>query len=327
MKNVLVTGGAGYIGSHVVEALIKRGFKVFIVDNLSTGYKKLINKKAKFYNLDVNNFKKVKKKLIENNVDSVIHLAASLDVNESEKYPKKYFHNNVNGTLNLIKSIRNSKVKNFLFSSTAAVYKDGIFKVKENSETKPKSIYGKTKLKSEKIIKRNLKKKKVNYAILRFFNVCGASSTNRIGQIKSYDLLFKNLASAILKKKPSINIYGNSYKTKDGTCIRDFIHVSDISDIHLKVLLKINKIKKSLVLNCGYGKGRSVLEVVKGFEKYSKKKIKINFKPKRKADLSQIISNNNKLKKFLKWRAKNNSLPVMIKSCIKWEKKINETNR
>ena len=110
MKNVLVTGGAGYIGSHVVEALIKRGFKVFIVDNLSTGYKKLINKKAKFYNLDVNNFKKVKKKLIENNIDSVIHLAASLDVNESEKYPKKYFHNNVNGTLNLIKSIKNSKV-------------------------------------------------------------------------------------------------------------------------------------------------------------------------------------------------------------------------
>ena len=327
MKNVLVTGGAGYIGSHVVEALIKREFKVFIADNLSTGYKKLINKKAKFFNLDINNFKQIKKKLLENNIDSIIHLAASLDVNESQKNPKKYYHNNVTGTLNLIKSIKNSNVKNFIFSSTAAVYKDGIFKVNENSETKPKSIYGKTKLEGEKIIKKNLKKNKVNYAILRFFNVCGASNTNKIGQIKSYDLLFKNLASATLKKKPSINIYGNNYKTKDGTCIRDFIHVVDISDIHLKVLLKINKIKKSLILNCGYGKGSSVLEVVKSFEKYSKKKIKINFKPRRKADLSQIISNNNKLKKILKWRPKNNRLSIMVKSCIKWEKKINETNR
>ena len=124
MKNVLVTGGAGYIGSHVVEALIKREFKVFIADNLSTGYKKLINKKAKFFNLDINNCKKIKKKLLENNIDSIIHLAASLDVNESQKNPKKYYHNNVTGTLNLIKSIKNSNVKNFIFSSTAAVYKD-----------------------------------------------------------------------------------------------------------------------------------------------------------------------------------------------------------
>ena len=326
MKNILITGGAGYIGSHVVEALIKRQFNVFIVDNLSTGYKRLINKKSKFFNLNVNNSLKIKNILLDNKIESVIHLAASLDVNESQKKPKKYYNNNVTGTINLVKACMDTNVKNFIFSSTAAVYKDGIYKVNENSSIKPKSVYGKTKFKAEEVIKKKLKNSSISYGILRFFNVCGASQTINIGQIKSYDLLFKNLSAAIIKKKPSINIYGNDYKTKDGTCIRDFIHVVDISDIHLKVLEKIKRTRKSLLLNCGYGEGRSVFEVVKAFEKYSNKEIKINYKPRRQADLSQIISNNSKLKKILKWRAKNNNLASMVKSSIKWERKLHERN-
>ena len=160
MKNILITGGAGYIGSHVVEALIKKKFKVFIVDNLSTGYKELINKKARFFNLNINNFLEIKKIIIQNKIDSVIHLAASLDVNESQKKPKKYFANNVKATHILIKACKNTSIKNFIFSSTAAVYKDKIFKVNEKSPTKPKSVYGKTKLKAENLIIKNLKKKK-----------------------------------------------------------------------------------------------------------------------------------------------------------------------
>ena len=301
MKNILVTGGAGYLGSHIVEILIKKKFKVFIVDNLITGHRRLINKKAKFFNININNLIKLKKIILINKIDSIIHLAALLNVNESQKKSKKYFFNNVNGSKTLLEACKNTSVKNFIFSSTAAVYKDGIFKVKENSPLKPKSVYGKTKLKAEKLIKSNLKKNNITYAILRYFNVCGASNSRKIGQI---------------------NIYGNDYKTKDGTCIRDFIHVLDISDIHLKILNKINSRKKSVTLNCGYGVGKSVLEVVKSFEKHSKRKIKIIYKPRRRADLSQIISNNMKLKKYLSWKPKYNKLSLMVKSSINWEKKI-----
>ena len=272
MRNILVTGGAGYIGSNITEMLLSQKYNVFIVDNLSKGYRKLINKKAKFYKTDINKSGKIKKIINQNKIDSIIHLAALLDVNESEKKPKKYFKNNVLGTENILKVCKNTSVKNFIFSSTAAVYKDGVYKVKENSPTKPKSIYGKAKLKAEKKIIQFLKNSKINYAILRYFNVCGASKSNRYGQINSYDLLFKNLAKAALKKKPIVNIYGNDYKTKDGTCVRDFIHVADITDIHIKVLKRINHLNKSVLLNCGYGKGLTVMQVVKEFKKVSKKK-------------------------------------------------------
>ncbi len=325
MKNILITGGAGYIGSHITEILIRKKFNVLIVDDLSTGYRRLINKRAKFYNLNINNFKKLKKIITQNKIDSVMHLAAKLDVNESQKKPKKYYNTNVRGTHTLIKACKDSEVRNFIFSSTAAVYKDKIFKVKENSPTFPKSVYGKTKLKAEEMIKKSFSGKKTNYAILRYFNIVGASSSNKIGQINKYDLLFKNLSSSIIKKKPCIHIYGNDYKTKDGTCIRDFIHVSDISNIHVQVLKKINYTKKSLILNCGYGIGRTVLEVAKTFAKVSKKKLSIIYKPRRKADLEQITADVTKLKKVLSWKPKFNSLPLMVKSCIKWEKLIKNT--
>lgn len=325
MKNILITGGAGYIGSHITEILIRKKFNVLIVDDLSTGYRRLINKRAKFYNLNINNFKKLKKIITQNKIDSVMHLAAKLDVNESQKKPKKYYNTNVRGTHTLIKACKDSEVRNFIFSSTAAVYKDKIFKVKENSPTFPKSVYGKTKLKAEEMIKKSFSGKKTNYAILRYFNIVGASSSNKIGQINKYDLLFKNLSSSIIKKKPYIHIYGNDYKTKDGTCIRDFIHVSDISNIHVQVLKKINYTKKSLILNCGYGIGRTVLEVAKTFAKVSKKKLSIIYKPRRKADLEQITADVTKLKKVLSWKPKFNSLSLMVKSCIKWEKLIKNT--
>jgi len=259
MKNILITGGAGYIGSNVAELLIKKKYKVFIIDNLSTGFRRLINKRAKFLKIDLKEKNKVRNLIKDRNIDSVVHLAALLDVNESQKKPKKYFQNNVIGTKNLVNACLNSSVKNFIFSSTAAVYKDGIYKVNEKSPVKPKSNYGKGKLKAEKIIKSKFLKNKINFAILRYFNVCGSSKSNKYGQINSYDLLFKNLAKNSLKKNPIISIYGNDYKTRDKTCIRDFIHVSDLADIHLKVLTKINRVNKSILINCGYGVGRSVL--------------------------------------------------------------------
>ncbi len=321
IKNILITGGAGYIGSHISEVLIKNKKKIFIIDNLSTGYKRLINKKAKFFKVDILKSKKVREIIIKNKIDSVIHLAANLIIGEGEKYPKKYFKNNVLGTKNLLESCENTEVKNLVFSSTAAVYKDGQYKVDENSIIKPKSVYGKTKIKAEKIIKRFCKRNKINYCILRYFNIAGSSPSGKIGLINKSDHLFKNFSREIIKKRPILKIYGDNYDTKDGSCIRDFIHVSDIAEIHYKVLEKINNLNNSKILNCGYNKGISVLEVAKVFKKQTSKKVKILVSKRRKGDLVKIIASNNKLKKFIKWKPKFNNLNTIVKSCINWEKR------
>ncbi len=321
IKNILITGGAGYIGSHISEVLIKNKKKIFIADNLSSGHKRLINKQAKFFKVDILKIKKIRDIIINNKIDSVVHLAANLIIGEGEKYPKKYFKNNVLGTKNLLAACKNTTIKNFIFSSTAAVYKDGQYKVDENSVIKPKSVYGKTKIKAEKIIKQFCKRNKINYCILRYFNIAGSSPSGKIGLINKSDHLFKNFSREIIKKKPILKIYGNDYDTKDGSCIRDFIHVSDIAEIHYKVLEKIDKLNNSKILNCGYNKGISVLEVAKVFKKQTSKKVEILVSKRRKGDLVKIIASNKKLKKFIKWKPKFNNLNTIVKSCINWEKR------
>jgi UDP-glucose 4-epimerase len=320
MKNILVTGGAGYIGSHIVEELVKKNFlKIFIVDDLSTGHKRLINKKATFIKANINKTQLIKKIILKNKIDTIIHLAAKTIVTESEKKPKLYYKANVLGTSSLLDAAKNSSVKNFLFSSTAAVYGSKISYVNEKSKTLPDSVYGKTKLQAEDLVKRNFKK---NYIILRYFNVVGASPSKKIGLINKYGQLFKNFAVEILKNKPKLKVYGKDYNTKDGTCIRDFIHVSDLADIHLKVLLKASKDNKSVILNCGYGKGFSVLEVVDNFKKFSKNKVIVKFEKRRKAEIVESVANVTKLKKYLKWRPKFFNLSRMIKNSLDWEKRL-----
>ncbi len=323
IKNILITGGAGYIGSHISEVLIRNKKKIFIIDNLSSGYKKLINKKAKFYKVNILNTKKIRKIILSNKIDSVIHLAANLIIGEGEKNPKKYYTNNVKGTNNLLKACKNTKVKNFIFSSTAAVYKDGQYRVNENSIIKPKSIYGKTKIRGERLIMNFAKKNKINYGILRYFNIAGSSPSGKIGLIsRKSDHLFKNFSIELMKKKPKLKIYGTDYQTKDGSCVRDFIHVSDIAEIHFLILEKINKMNISKILNCGYNKGLSVLEVAKEFSRQSTKKIEIIYTKRRNNDLIKIIASNNKLKNFIKWKPKFNNLAKIVKSCLDWEKKL-----
>ena len=321
VKNILITGGAGYIGSHITEILLKKNKKVILIDNLSTGHRKLINLKAKFFKLDINNRPKVRKIIEKYKIDSIIHLAANLIISEGQRKPKKYYKNNVLGTKRLLDACKNTTIKNFIFSSTAAIYKEGQYKVSESSVKKPKSVYGKTKLKAEKIIKSFAKKNNINYGILRYFNIAGSSPSGKIGLInKKSDHLFKNFSIEIMKKRPNLKIYGTDYKTKDGSCIRDFIHVSDIAEIHYLILEKIAKLKISKILNCGYNKGTSIIEVAKEFKKQSSKKVDIIYTKRRNDDLVKIIASNDKLKKFIKWRPKFSNLKKIVKSCIIWEK-------
>ena len=322
MARILVTGGAGYIGSHIIEILIKNNNKIFIVDNLVTGNRKFINKKAKFYKLNILKSKKLKEIIHKNKIDSVIHLAASVSIIDSKKKYKLFYKNNVEGTLSLIKACKDSLVKKFIFSSTAAIYESSNKKVTEKSKIKPKSVYGLSKLEAEKAIIKNLKKFKINYAILRYFNVVGASASQKIGPITKNGTLFKNISTAMFKKNIDIRIYGNNFNTIDGTCIRDYIHVSDLSDIHIKVLKKIEKVKKSVILNCGYGKGISVKQVVDMFIKITKKDVNVIVLKKRPAEIISSIANSNNLKNFIRWKPKYDNLSLIVKSCLNWEKKL-----
>ena len=319
-KNILITGGAGYIGSHIVEQLVKTSSNVIILDNLVNGYRKLINKKAKFINGDIKNIIKLTKIINDNKIDSIIHLAAYLNVSEAEKNKKAYYNNNIRGTLNLVHSCKKSKVRNIIFSSSCSIYGNCKGSVNEKKKPNPQGYYAYTKYKGEEIIKKYAKKYNYHFGILRYFNVAGASSSGKIGEINtSYDHLIKNIAIQSLKKEPSISIYGNNYKTKDGTCIRDYMHVSDLADIHIQTLKNINIKSKSLTLNCGYGKGYSVLDIVK-ILKNIKKKLIVNYKPKRDGDIAQVYADTKKFQKNLKWKPKYNNINKIIRSAIKWEK-------
>ncbi len=320
MNNILVTGGAGYIGSHIVEQLVKTKARIIIIDNLATGYKKLINKKAIFVKGDIKNFKKLSKIFNKYKIDSIIHLAAYLNISEAERNKKKYYQNNVTGTLNLIKCCKSSNIKSIVFSSSCSIYGDTVGAVDENKRANPKGYYARTKYEGEKIIIKYAKKYNYKYAILRYFNIAGASSSNKIGEINSsYGHLFKNIAIQSLKKKPVINVYGADYKTKDGTCVRDYMHVSDLSVAHVKALKYLKEKSKSMILNCGYGKGYSVLEVLRKFKKI-KKNLKINFVQRRKGDVAVVYSDTKKFKKTIKMKIKYNNIPKILKSSIKWER-------
>lgn len=325
MRYILVTGGAGYIGSTVTNLLLKNNYKVIVVDNLSTGFKFLINKKSKFFKADLKNYKKLKQILSKYEFDAVFHFAASLSVEESEKKPLEYFNNNVVGTENILKIVSDLKIKKVIFSSTCAVYgnvlkKSG--KINETSQTIPESNYGKTKLLCEVLIKNYAKKFKFNYAILRYFNVIGADINIKSGQV-SGSTLFKNLCKNIVKKKYKLNIYGRDYRTRDGTCIRDYIDVNDLSECHLLSLKKLSSTSINFTINCGYNRGHSVIEIVKAFEQVIEKKIKIKFLKRRKGDIEKIVSETSFFKKiFPRWKRKI-FLKESIVNSLRWEKKVN----
>ena len=319
MQYMLVTGAAGYIGSKVSYDLIDKGYKVIAIDDLSNGYKKLVPKKCVFIKTDISKLINLEKIFKRYKFNTVFHFAAKKKVNESQKYPLKYFNTNVIGTKNLIDLIVKYKIKNLIFSSTCAVYgnsKNG--NVSEKSNFLPESYYGYTKLISENTIIEYQKKNEFNYAILRYFNVVGADIKLRTGEINKGSI-FKNL-SQIIKSGKTFFVYGNDYNTRDGTCLRDYIDINDLSNIHLLSHRYLEKNKSSIIFNCGYSKPISVIDVLNQFENVLNHKIKFSYKKRRLGDIEKIYSCNSLQKKlFPKWRGKY-SLKDSVFSTLKWER-------
>tara|TARA_Y100000591_G_C21798595_1_gene680794 strand:+ start:465 stop:1451 length:987 start_codon:yes stop_codon:yes gene_type:complete len=328
MKNILITGGAGYIGSAVAHLLIDKGYSLTIIDSLITGDKRLVPKKAIFKVVDISDKKKIKKILNKKKFDIVMHFAGLIRVDESVKKPKKYIRNNYEKSKTFIDSCIQFGHKNIIFSSTASIYGDTKnIKVSENSRIKPLNPYAKSKMMIENYLKKKSKQKKLNYIILRYFNVAGAENKLRTGLISKISTHLIKIASEVaIKKRDKLIINGNDYNTFDGTAVRDYIHVSDLANIHLIVSKYLINKKSSDIFNCGYGKGFSVKQIVNQLNLILKKKIKTEIGIKRKSDSKYLVANVNKFKKKFKWKPKFNDIKYIIKSSIKWEKKLKKIN-
>ena len=318
----LVTGGAGYIGSHMVNFLLKKNHDVTIFDNLSTG--KFINKnRIKFEKVDLINLSKLNKSMKNKKFDAVFHFAGLSIVSESEKKTKKYYLNNVLATKNLIKSMIKYNINNLIFSSSASVY--GLpttKKISENHRTRPISEYGKNKKEIEKILIKFGKKKNFKSISFRYFNAAGADESSKLGESHHPEThLIPKVLESVKHRKKNMYVYGNTYNTKDGTCIRDYIHVNDIARAHYYGLKKFKNRKCTLTYNIGTGRGHSVLEILNGIEKITKKKLNIIFKRKRKGDPPILVADCKKIFKELKWKPKYKNINTILLTAWKWHKK------
>ena len=320
IRNILVTGGCGFIGSHLSLLLKRKKFNVTVIDNLSIGKKKLF-KGSKFYNLDLSNLKKLDKIFKDNNFDLVYHLAGLSNVTESNTKKKIYKKNNIKSTKNLIELIKKYKVKKFIFSSSASVY--GIqkkFPIKENALLNPISYYGKTKLICEKMIKKNSSKNTYKSICLRYFNVLGCDFKNKLGEVHNPPIhLIPIFIKNILQNK-EVRLR-NNFKTKDCTGIRDYVHVEDIVDAHYKCLAGIDRIRYSFIaINLGSRvqySSKEIFEFIK--KKFNKKIIKVSFTNKKKGEPDKLLASNNLAKKVLHWVPTKNIKNSII-NMIKWEK-------
>lgn len=322
IKNVLVIGGAGYIGSVFISELLKakKNINVVILDDLSTGFKENINPKAKFYKGCQKDYKLLCSILKEEKIDIVFHFAAKLIVGESVFMPVEYYENNVGGMLNIVKCMRDCGVKNIVFSSTAAVYGNPDPKdipIKETTAKDPINPYGSSKLADEYILKGANEAYGINYGILRYFNVAGASKDYG-SRLTKPTLLIPVINKSIIEGG-QMSVFGNKYKTRDGSCIRDFIHVIDLAKAHILMMDYMVKNNKSNIVNLGTSKGFTVLEVIKTAEKTLNKKVNYKIAGIRKGDPVTLITKNNKAKKDLGWIPKL-TLADMIKSDYNFRK-------
>ena len=322
-QKVLVTGGAGYIGSHVVKQLGEQDCDVIIYDNLSTGSAKALLH-GQLIRGDLSDTEKLAQVFAQHKFDAVLHFAANLSVPESVADPLQYYSNNTANTLNLLFCCREFQVNKLIFSSTAAVY--GEVKkslVDESHPTNPVNPYGKSKLMSETMIRDYARVSDLRYVILRYFNVAGADVSGKIGQSsKKAAHLIKVACDAALGLRDSASIFGTDYNTPDGTGVRDYIHVEDLASAHLDALQYLHDSEStSQVLNCGYSQGYSVREVLSTVQKISGINFKIREAPRRTGDPASVVANSDRIKQILGWQPKYNNLDLIVRSAFDWEKR------
>jgi UDP-glucose 4-epimerase len=322
MKKILVTGGAGYIGSHVVKLLGESGYDVVIYDNLSTGNKNAVLSGELIVG-DLEDLEKLNHTFEKHQFDGVMHFAGSIVVPESVENPAKYYANNTQNSLNLMQLCLKHKVNNFIFSSTAAVYgilEDGV--ATEETATSPINPYGWSKLMTEQMLKDlSFAHSDFNYIALRYFNVSGADPDGKIGQaFPGATHLIKVNCEAAAGKRDKTYIFGTDFDTPDGTGVRDYIHVVDLAWAHVKGMEYLFKNKKSQVMNCGYGHGYSVREVVKAVKEVTGKDFPVEEAPRRAGDPAQLISKVDKIHEVLDWQIKYDNLAFIIETAFEWER-------
>ena len=320
--SILVCGGAGYIGSHTVHELINQNKDVIIIDNLQTGHMKAVNKNAKFYKGDIRDSEFLDKVFSENNIEAVIHFAANSLVGESMEKPLLYFNNNVYGMQILLESMVKHNIKNIVFSSSAAVYGEPKkIPILEDDETNPTNTYGETKLTMEKMMKWVSKAYGITYVALRYFNAAGAIEDGSIGEDHSPEThLIPLILQVPLKKRDAITIYGEDYETPDGTCIRDYLHVLDLADAHIKAVEYLQKGNESNIFNLGNGVGFSVKEMIDCARDATNEEIKVVIGERRAGDPAKLIASNEKAKKILGWEPKYTDVKDVISTAWGWHK-------
>jgi UDP-glucose 4-epimerase len=324
---VLVTGGAGYIGSHAVLALLDSGWRVVVIDNLTTGFRWAVPEAATFVQGDIADQPLVAQLIEQHGIGAIIHFAGSIVVPESVTDPLKYYENNTVKSRSLIESAVKGGVRHFIFSSTAATY--GIpeqVPITEDTRTQPINPYGWSKLMTERMLADTAFAHPINYCALRYFNVAGADPQGRSGQSTAGAThLIKVAVEAATGKRESVAVYGTDYDTPDGTGVRDYIHVSDLAAAHVDALQKlIDTPSDSYVMNCGYGRGFSVLEVLDAVDRVTNMTITRKLEARRAGDPDALVANNGKILATLPWRPKRDDLDTIVADALAWERKLAE---
>jgi UDP-glucose 4-epimerase len=321
---VLVTGGAGYIGSHVVHGLLDQKQRVIVLDNLSTGFRQAVADQATLVVGDTGDAELVSRLIGEHGVDAVMHFAASTVVPESVAKPAAYYKNNTVNSLALIDAAIRGGIRHFVFSSTAAVYGSPTNQlVDEDAEVLPMSPYGTSKLMTEMMLRDAAAASGITYAVLRYFNVAGADPLLRTGQSsRAATHLIKVAAQAALGIRNGMEIYGTDYPTADGTCIRDYIHVCDLVSAHIQALDYLRKGKASATLNCGYGHGYSVREIIEAVRRVSGSNFVATTQPRRAGDPAAIVADSRRLRELLSWTPEYDDLDTIVGHALAWERKL-----
>ncbi len=320
MITILVLGGAGYIGSHAVDQLISEGFSVAVVDNLQTGHVESLHKKARFYQGDIRDKEFLESVFFKEEIQGVLHFAANSLVGESMELPLMYFNNNVHGTQVVLEVMGKFGVKHIVFSSSAATYGEPkMIPIRENAATNPESPYGESKLMMEKMLKWCDKAYGMRYVALRYFNVAGAKLDGTIGEDHNPEShLLPLILQTALGQREQLTIFGEDYDTKDGTCVRDYVHVVDLINAHILALRYLIAGKESTILNLGSSNGFSVKEMVAAARKITRREIPTSFAPRRIGDPSTLIAASDKAYQILGWNPQYTDIGTIIESAWNW---------